>query len=343
MMSFDRPWLLALLLLALIPLVLRPQRVSGHDALLLVPRDRLSTATAIALRLMGILTVGLLVLALAGPFTGGGTRLSHGVGANIVLLFDRSSSMDNTFADRQPDGDEESKSAVAKRLIIDFVDRRPRDRIGIAAFSTSPMMVLPVTDHLDAVRGAVSAIDLPGLAYTDVGRGLALAFSMFPPQTAGESRALILVSDGAGVIGREVQDQLREAVKRNPVNLYWLFILSKGSYGIHDVPAKPGDDTPQARPERHLHLFLQSLGIPYHALEAQSPQAIAEAIEEIDRLETRPIIYEEPIPRTELAPLFYRLAAALLCLLALSILLERPLVLSGTGPLPPVRPRGGVA
>ena len=342
-MSFDRPWVLALLLLALLPLLLRPQRASGCDTLALVPADGPSRLSVIALRATGAAAVALLVLALAGPYSGGGTRSAQGLGANIVLLFDRSSSMDNTFADRQPDGDEESKSAVAKRLILEFVDRRPRDRIGIAAFSTAPMLVLPITDHLDAVRGAISAIDLPGLAYTDVGRGLALAFGMFPPQTAGESRALILISDGAGVIGREVQDQLREAVKRNPVNLYWLFIRSKGSYGIHDVPTEPGQDTPQARPERHLHIFLQSLGIPYRALEAQSPRAIAEAIEEIDRLETQPIHYEEAIPRTDLAPLLYRGAAVLLCLLALAALLERPLVPAGTGPLPPVKPRDRAA
>jgi mxaC protein len=148
--------------------------------------------------------------------------------AHIVLLIDRSSSMDNSFANRRPTGEGESKSAAARRLIADFVARRPHDRIGIAAFSTSPMPVLPLTEHHEAVQAAVAAIDRPGLAYTDVGRGLLLAMSMAEEDAAGASRAVVLVSDGAAVIDRRVQDQLRDAATRSRLNLYWLFLRSKG-------------------------------------------------------------------------------------------------------------------
>lgn len=338
MIAFDRPWLLLLLPPALLlPLLVRQPSPSGVPDLALVVADPLSTAVALALRAAGMIALAALVLAVAGPGVGGGTVTREGIGANIVFLFDRSSSMDNSFADRLPNGDEESKATVAKRLILEFLDRRPRDRIGVAAFSTTPMMVMGINDHLNAVRGAVAAIDKPGLAHTDVGRGLILALDMFGERTGGESRALILVSDGAGVIGREVQDALRAAVKRNPANLYWLFIRSKGSYGLFEVPARKSDDTPRARPERHLHLFLQSLGIPYKALEAQSPEAIGEAIAEIDRLESKPITYVETTPRTALAPALYAVAATALAALAAAVTLERGLVSAGPGLLPPLR------
>lgn len=326
MITVDRPLVLLLLLPALLLPLVRQRRSSGHPALRLVPPDGLSRFVSLALPTAGAAGLAALVLALSGPSFGGGTILREAIGANIVLLFDRSSSMDNSFADRQPDGDEESKSAVAKRLILEFLDRRPKDRVGVAAFSTTPMFVMPLTDHLDAVRGAVSAIDKPGLAYTDVGRGLILALGMFEENTDDASRALVLISDGAGVIGREVQDALRAEVKRNPVNLYWLYIRSKGSYGLEEVPEKKSDDTPQARPERHLHKFLQSLGIPYLALEAQSPEAIGSAIAAIDRLESRPITYQEAIPRTELAPGLYLLAFGCLALVGGGVAIERRLV-----------------
>lgn len=339
-MSFERPLLLVLLILALLPLLLRPERPSAHPALGLTPPDRLSRWVSAGLRLAGVGAIATLVVALAGPFSGGGSVTRQGQGANIVLLIDRSSSMDNSFAGRAPDGAEDSKSAVAKRLLVDFASRRPHDRIGVAAFSTSPMEVLPITDHLDAVRGAIAAIDRPGLAHTDVGRGLAMAFGQFGPEMGGEARAVVLVSDGAGVIGMEVQDLLRQQVAREPVNLYWLFIRTKGSPGIFETPASKSDDTPQARPERHLHLFLGRLGIPYRAFEAESPEAIAEAIGEIDRLETRPIAYVEELPRQPLAWAFYAVAAVLLAALLAARLAERPLVPAGP-PLPALKRREG--
>ncbi|ODN71802.1 vWA domain-containing protein [Methylobrevis pamukkalensis] len=345
-MSFERPLLLLLLVLCLVPLLLRAERRSPHPALGVLPADPLSRLVTLALRLAAILLFAALALALAGPHLGGGTVAREGVGANIVLLFDRSSSMNDSFAGRAPDGDEESKSAVARRLLRDFVDRRPHDRIGVAAFSTSPMAVMPMTDHLDAVRGAVDAIDLPGLAHTDVGSGLAMALTLFADEADLKSRALILVSDGAAVVERKVQDLLRTMVKRDPVNLYWLFIRTRGSPGLFEAPGKASEDTPHARPERHLHIFLQSLGIPYRALEAESPEAIGRAIAEIDRLETRPITYLEQLPRRDLAPWFYRFAAVLGLVLLAAILAERTLV-PGGAPLAPVgrpgvrRPGGG--
>ena len=324
-MAFDHPLLLALAALMLIPLAIRPQRGAPVPRLSDAAPDRLSRVIAAVLPALGALSVLSLIVALSGPYRGGGLVPRTGVGAHIVLLFDRSSSMNSSFAGRRSNGEEDSKSTVAKRLILDFIHQRPHDRIGVAAFSTSPMLVMPISDHLGAVDGAVAAIDQPGLAHTDVGSGLALALGMFADETRQESRALILVSDGAGVIERRVQDLLRTRMAENPVNLYWLFIRTKGSPGIFDVPEKTSEDTPHARPERHLHRFLQSLGVPYHALEAESPEAIAEAIARIDRLESHPITAWERVPRHELAPLFYRIAALLLALLAVAAGFERHL------------------
>ncbi|WP_428929393.1 vWA domain-containing protein [Marinibacterium sp. SX1] len=336
-MAFDRPLLLVFAALALIPLMIRPQRPAPLPRLPGLAPDGLSRGVSLALPSLGALAVLALVTALAGPYRGGGLVLRDGIGAHIVLLFDRSSSMNDSFAGRRPDGGEESKSAVARRLILDFIDKRPHDRIGVAAFSTSPMVVMPLTDHLDAVQGAVSAIDQPGLAHTDVGSGLALALGLFPDDTPPDSRALILVSDGAGVIERRVQDLLRARMAENPVNLYWLFIRTRGSPGIFDVPDRSSEDTPHARPERHLHLFLQDLGVPYHALEAESPEAIAEAIARIDRLESHPVTYRARVARRDLGPLFYRIAALCLAVLALAAGMERDLCRDGRARLPVLR------
>lgn len=319
----DHPSVLWLLLLALLPLAASVFRRRGIPSIGLVPDDPLSRAVAVGLRLAGALSIAALVLGIAGLHRREQSVEREGSGAHLVLLLDRSSSMDNSFADRAPTGDQESKSAAAKRLLAEFVARRPHDRIAVAAFSTSPMPVLPLTDHHDVVQAAIDAIDRPGLAFTDVGRGLALAFSYFADDTAEASRAVLLVSDGAALIDRRVQEALRDAAARTPVHLYWLFLRSRGARGIHETPSS--DDTAQSNPERHLHLFLQSLGVPYRAFEATSPQAVAEAIREIDRQETRPIRYFERIPRRDLARPAFLAAGIAVALLLAAKLAERSL------------------
>ncbi|WP_454684721.1 vWA domain-containing protein [Ancylobacter moscoviensis] len=320
----DHPLVLGLLALALLPLLGSVFRRGPVPAVALVPTDPLSRILSAVLCLAGMAAIAALVLGLAGLHRREQSVEREGTGAHLVLLLDRSSSMDNNFADRAPTGDQESKSAAAKRLLAQFVARRPHDRIAVAAFSTSPMPVLPLTDHHEVVDAAIDAIDRPGLAFTDVGRGLALAFSSFAGDTAEASRAVLLVSDGAALIDRRVQEALRDAAARTPVHLYWLFLRSRGARGIFDVPP-PGEDTPQANPERHLHLFLQSLRLPYRAFEATSPQAVAEAIAEIDRQETRPIRYFERIPRQDLAGPAFALAGVLVALLLGAKLAERRL------------------
>jgi hypothetical protein len=65
-----------------------------------------------------------------------------------------------------------------------------------------PRNVLPLTDHKEAVLAAVDAITRPGLAYTNVGLGLAMALSTQEADPTAASRAILLVSDRAAVIDR---------------------------------------------------------------------------------------------------------------------------------------------
>lgn len=332
MIGFDHPlWLLALALAAL-PLLVPLLTARGQPALGRGPAGRGDRALEPGLRALGALALAFLALGLAGPMLGGGSRPRIGQGAHLVLLIDRSLSMNDSFAGQAPDGENEAKAATAKRLLTEFVAGRPHDRIAVAAFSTAPLPVLPMTDHAEAIAAAISAIDEPGLAKTDVGRGLALAFSMFDDAAEDASRAVILVSDGAGIIPRETQDLLIAEARRRRPSLYWLYLRTKNAKGIFDAP-KPGEpDTAQARPERHLNLFLERLGIPYRAFEAENPEAVARAIDEIDQLEEKPLVYREPRPRRDLGPPAFALAALATALLIAARLIERP------APPPPVGP-----
>lgn len=314
--GFASPLALALLPLALLPAVfsaLRPAPVASVSA---APLDSASRLVALALRGASMLAIGACALAVAAPFREGGAIYREGEGAKIAILIDRSASMNESFAGRQPSGAEESKAAAAKRLLDGFIGRRAHDLFGVAAFSTSPMLVMPMTDHRAAVRAAIGAIDRPGLGYTNIGRGLAMALSMFGPGGEARSRAILLVSDGAAVIDPRIQDELRADFRRVDPSLYWLFLRTAGAKGVSDKP-EAGEDTPQAMPERHLDLFFKSLGIDYRAFEAEGPAAVEQAIAEIDRLERHPIRYVERVPREDLTDLALA-AAAFVSLLLLA-------------------------
>ena len=316
-LALSHPAMALLLPLALLPLLRSSATPQGYPSLEPVGIDPLSAAFNWILRLAGSIAIAALILGIGGLHLKGQTITKTGEGAHIVLLIDRSSSMDNNFAGRAPAGGEESKSAAARRLIKDFIVARDHDLVGVAAFSTSPMHVLPLTDHKPALLAAVDAMDRPGLAFTDVGRGLALSLDIHERDTSAAARAILLVSDGAAVIDRKVQETLRAAFAKRKMNLYWLFLRTAGTRGISEAPPKGEPDTPQAYPERHLDIFFKTLGTNYKAFEAESPEAVAEAIAEISKLERNPITYVENTPRGDLTAYAYGLA--LLCLLLLAL------------------------
>jgi mxaC protein len=324
MIGVGLPLVLIALPLALLPVAARWLRASDVPRLDLRPVDGVSIAIDRILTGAGFVALAALILGLSDPYLKGGSVAYRGEGTNLVLLIDRSTSMDDTFAGRVPGGDDESKSAAARRILQDFVVRRPDDRIGIADFSTAPIQVLPMNTNRVAIAAAIDAQAEPGLSQTDVGRGLALAMEMMRDASALGSRAVILVSDGAAVISPKVQEQLREMAVEQQVNLYWLYLRALGDKSIFENAPSGKADTPQTRPERHLHLFLQSLGTEYRAYEAESSEAVQEAVEEIGKMEAKPILVERSVPRRDLDWLCYVIAALAAGVLTAARWLERP-------------------
>lgn len=333
MISFAMPLALLALPVAAVPFFTRWLRVSYVPRLDLRPVDVVSLLIDRLLTGAGVLGLTALILGISGPFLTGGTVPYRGQGANLVLLIDRSSSMDESFAGRMISGAEESKAAAARRILQEFIAGRPDDRIGIAAFSTAPLLVLPMTTSRTAISAAIDAQAEPGLSQTDIGRGLAMAMDMMEDASTLGPRAIVMISDGAAVISPAVQKELRELALEREVKLYWLYLRTKGAKSIfHD--GLPGEDnSPQARPERHLHLYLQRLGVPYRAFEAETAQAVEEAVAEIDKMEAKPILTDRSVPRRDLSWLCFLIAALAAAGLSFARWLERPYASTDPAPL----------
>lgn len=314
-LAFETPWALVGLLLMILPLLRSGMQATAYPWLEMLPADPLSQAVALIIRLLNMAAIAALVLGLSGVYLKEQKVERIGHGAHIVLLLDRSSSMDNTFAGKAPSGSEQSKADAARRLLSEFVDQRPHDLIGIAAYSTSPLFVMPLTENRDAVHAAIDASATPALAYTNISKGLGMALSFFEKQPVQGSRILLLVSDGAAVIDPDSEQALRVLFKQQQIRLYWLFLRTENSPGIFAEPDDPRDDNAQSMPELYLHRFFSSLDIPYQAYEAENPNAMQKAIDDINRLEQLPLHYQASIPKQDLSGPCYAWAALLIALL----------------------------
>lgn len=313
------PRFLWLLLLAPLPFLISPLRRAMFPSLEAVPADLPSTMMQLGLKVVAALAIGTSAVGLAGPYRPAQSVKLVATGAHIVIAMDRSLSMDFTLDDNEVEGDKESKTRIAGRLLMDFVARSQHDQFGIVAFSSSPVFVLPISAHREAVKAAINAMMRPGIEGTNVGLGLELALRMIALDPNARSPAILLVSDGeyggAGFFKLSLQDSLREAFHRENAHLYWLFLRSHvGNENVFDPPAKGQEDSPHTKPERHMDLFFKSLGVTYRIFWADSPRAIEDAVAEISRLETRPVDYSEEIPRRDVTPVAY-LVAAFACLL----------------------------
>ena len=331
-LQIAHPLVLLLLPLALLPFFRSDRKVLTYGWLDLIPRDLLSGFIGLLLRLIGMTAIAALVLGLAELYRSEVTEEKLGHGAQIVVLLDRSRSMDESFNQGRVNHDpsetltleqqQEIKGKVARKLLSKFAAQRPNDMFGMVLFSTYPLRVLDFTQKQEAIQAVIRAGDVGrGLSETDLARGLFSALSFFDNQQYTGSRIILLVSDGGARIDAATRKKLSQIIKRNRVGLYWIYLRSVHSASLFAENNQEAADV-QLAPETALHQYFTSLGSPYRAYEADSSDALQRAIQDVNRLENLPMVFNEIVPRHELAPACYWAAALLMALLLGSKLME---------------------
>lgn len=303
-------WLL-LLLLALVPLFVRGHAAFPYPSISRLPVDELSLWIERFWRLAGALAIASIAIALAGPYWGEQQLEKVGRGAHVMIVLDRSASMNDSFADSAK-SDSESKMTVARRVLQSFVSQSREDLLGMVTFSTSPILVAPLGGDREAVLAALRATEAGGMGFTAVARGLGMALDYFEGRPVSGARAILLVSDGGAHLDVKTQDTLREMFHRQGASLYWVYLRSANGVSIKNVPE---DEDLDAYPEHQLHDYFKSLGVNYHIYEAESPKAVEDALADIAELKNQPVKYYEAAARQDLSWMFYLLS--LLCVAAL--------------------------
>jgi len=294
-MTFSFPWILWFIPLAFIPLLFKEASLQYYSWNEMIPKDRLSRIIAMVLKFIATLILLTIILGLSGPHSLQREIEKTGIGAQIALVLDRSASMDDPFAGNDQSKVGEMKSAAAARLITDFVNSRKNDMIGMASFSNSGMYVLPLTDNKNAIISAVRATAGNALFQTNIGSGLTTGAELFNKVPDSGSRAMILLSDGAGRIDAATQEKIKDWLGRFKISLYWIVLRQPGGISIFNTSFKARDDEPLP-PQIELNEFFKTLHSPFQAYEAEDPKTLQKAIEDINQKEKKPIKYLEEIP-----------------------------------------------
>jgi mxaC protein len=229
--------------------------------------------------------------------------------------------MDDPFAGNDQSKVGEMKSAAAARLITDFVNSRKNDMMGMVSFSNSAMYVLPLTDNKNAIISAVRATAGNALFQTNIGSGLTTGAELFNKVPDSGSRAVILLSDGAGRIDAATQEKIKDWFGRLKISLYWIVLRQPGGISIFNTSFKARDDD-ALPPQIELNEFFKSLNSPFQAYEAEDPKTLQKAIEDINQKEKKPIKYFEKIPGQDYSTHCFVTAALLMIALLTLKLVE---------------------
>jgi Ca-activated chloride channel family protein len=311
-LAFAHPW--ALLMLALVPVWWWRVRRARDTAIVF---SRASTLSALGTRgaaflgvLPEILRTGALVsliLAIAGPRTGARVVEEASEGIDIMLALDVSSSM---LAEDFPP----NRLGAAKSTMASFVENRPHDRIGLVAFAGEALTQVPATADHNLLGVALDQVHVRMLEDgTAIGLGLATAANRLK-QTAGQSRVIILMSDGDN--NRGAVDP-RDAAKAAAAFGIRVFTIGVGSRTRARIPVAVTPNgmlryawMPVSIDEPLLQEIARTTGGRYYR--ATDARALARIYGEIDRLVKTRVQVRRFVRFTERYLPFLLAAAALL-------------------------------
>ncbi|MEZ0231513.1 MAG: VWA domain-containing protein [Methylophilaceae bacterium] len=293
-MTFMNPWALLLLPIALAPIWLKSHQGQMYSWLEIMPEDRLSDIINNVLKLFTAIILASIVIAIASPQGQDQKVQKVGKGAQTVMVIDRSVSMDHPFAGDSTSGRAaEIKSAAARRLITKFIDSRPDDMMGVVAFTNSALYGIKITTNRHAIHAAINAATSAGINQTNIGAGITQAVVLFDDIQSSGSRAIILLSDGAGKLSPKVKAKIQEQLTKKNLNLYWIVLREPDDISIFSKNEYEEGMAPAAI---ELDKFFKSLKIKYKAYEADNPTALQSAIQDIDAREKNIIQYSVTIP-----------------------------------------------
>lgn len=268
--------------------------------------------------LLRMITLALLITALARPQWGNKTTEILSEGIDIILAIDTSGSM--KALDFHLEHSEANRLDVVKKVVGDFISRREHDRIGMVIFGEEAYTQCPLTLDYDILRTFLKWVRIGIVGdSTAIGNGLATAVKRLKDQPA-KSKIVILLTDGRSNAGEVAPLTAAAIAKEFNIKVYTIGVGSKGPvpypeetpFGIRKVYAELDLD------EDTLKGIAQITGGQYfRATDTEELEKIYGTIDQLEKSEVKMKEYSEYF---ELYPWF--LVSALFSLL-IEILLSQ--------------------
>lgn len=320
-MTFAEPyWLLLLLLLPWLIFRYRRAATQRHVTL------QVSRQTAMKgvktwvvyarswLQALRWFVLALLITAMARPQLLWYENETEAEAMDILLVLDISPSM--LTKDFAPD-----RLTVAKEVAIDFINRRPFDRIGLVAFSGGAFTQCPLTNDRRLLKGFVNNLQVGKLQDgTAIGMGIATAVHHLK-DSPSPGRVVILITDGENNTGEIGPVEAAEMAQALGVRVYTVGI---GKDGVVQSPSRRNFDGSYIFAARQMEfdstiladVARLSKGRFYRAY---APKDLQSIYAQIDQLEKAKITIKKVEQKTEL---FFWLLDAAFCLLVLELFLR---------------------
>lgn len=179
------------------------------------------------LYLLRLAALGFLFIALSRPRTVSvSKKIKTNKGIDIVMAIDVSASM--LARDLKP-----NRLEALKKVAVDFVQRRPNDRIGIVVYAGESFTQTPITSDKGIVKRTISELKWGQLeGGTAIGMGLGSSVNRLKDSKA-KSKVIILLTDGVNNSGNIDPKTATELAKELGIKVYTIGI---GTNGTADFP-----------------------------------------------------------------------------------------------------------
>lgn len=264
---------------------------------------------------MRLIGVSCIILALARPQSRSSWKDIKTEGIDIVISMDISLSM--LAKDFKP-----NRLEVAKEVIMDFIDARPNDKIGLVIFSGEAFTQCPLTVDHKILKNMFPDIKAGMLDQgTAIGLGLADAVARIKESKA-KSKVIILISDGVSNVGEIAPLTAGEIAKTYGLRVYTIGVGTKGK-ALQPVAMYPNgqleyDYVDVEIDEVVMGKISEMTGGKY--FRATDKESLSSICREIDKLE-KTIISEKSF--TNKAEHFLPLGLAALISLLMEFILKR--------------------
>ncbi|MEC7786312.1 MAG: VWA domain-containing protein [Nitrospinota bacterium] len=319
---FEDPWLLLFFLM--VPFLTIRGKIKQQATISYSSIDTLQAIRSARVEILSILplvlrmiAISLLVLSLARPQEGYKSTEILSVGVDIMLALDTSGSMQ--ALDFIKDEKRDTRLAMVKDVVSQFIDNRRNDRMGMVVFGSEAYTQCPLTLDQGILKSFLSKLDI-GMAgdSTAIGSAIGIAVKRLK-DLESKSKVIILLTDGQNNAGSLPPLQAAQTAKAFGIKIHTIAVGTHGKapflvnsiFGQRYVYQQVDIDEDTLKKISDL-----TGGLYFRATDLESLKTIYKQIDEMEKSEVK------VIDHSEYTELFHYFLIPGLLILLLEILLS---------------------